>query len=67
MTPWRRMARTLLAGPVAARAQPADVDTAASLAARLDARGAGAAGPQPRRSGTSMPEAAADARSNCAP
>jgi Ni,Fe-hydrogenase III small subunit len=39
MTLWRLLARTLLGGPVAGTPQPADMDTAASLASRMDARG----------------------------
>lgn len=36
---WRRMARTLLAGPIAATPPQVDTDTAVSLAGRLDAGG----------------------------
>ena len=39
MTLWRLLARTLLGGPVAGTPQPADMDTAVSLANRMDARG----------------------------
>jgi Ni,Fe-hydrogenase III small subunit len=35
--PWRRVARTLLGGPVAAAAPPVDPATTAALASRLDA------------------------------
>jgi Ni,Fe-hydrogenase III small subunit len=36
---WRRLARTLLAGPIAGTPAPVDTGTAASLAGRLDDRG----------------------------
>jgi len=39
VTPWRRLARTLLDGPVAGAPPPVDADTAAALASRLDAGG----------------------------
>jgi Ni,Fe-hydrogenase III small subunit len=39
VTPWRRIARTLLAGPIASAPGALDAETAASLASRMDVGG----------------------------
>jgi Ni,Fe-hydrogenase III small subunit len=39
VTSWRRIARTLLAGPIASAPGPLDAETAASLASRMDVGG----------------------------